>query len=63
MYEKLAWDNFCKTGDIESFLEYKKITEIKNNNLDLSNIDIEEKGEYFSEFDKNKSGCDKGSNI
>lgn len=30
MYEKIAWDNFIKTGSIESFLEYKKIIDLKN---------------------------------
>jgi hypothetical protein len=29
--ENIAWNNFCKTGSIESFLEYKKIIELKNN--------------------------------
>ena len=41
MYEDLAWKNFCKTGNIESFLEYKKIQELKNLNQDLKR-DIEE---------------------
>lgn len=31
MYEELAWENFLKTGDIESFLEYKKIKELNKN--------------------------------
>ena len=31
--EETAWNTFLKTGDIESYLEYKKITEIKNTNL------------------------------
>ena len=35
MYEKLAWDNFLKTGNIESFLEYRKIAALNNN---LNNI-------------------------
>ncbi len=28
MYEELAWKNFLKTGDIESFLEYKKLKDL-----------------------------------
>ncbi len=24
MYEEIAWNNFCKTGDLESFLQYKE---------------------------------------
>ncbi len=30
MYENLAWNNFVKTGDIESFLEYRKLIEMTN---------------------------------
>ncbi|MDF2865576.1 MAG: hypothetical protein K0R72_385 [Clostridia bacterium] len=30
MYENIAWNNFLKTGNIESFLEYKKIIDLKN---------------------------------
>ena len=59
MYEKIAWDNFCKTGNLESFLEYKRINETIN---DLRNI-LEEKGEYLSEFNKGKSNSNKGNDI
>jgi len=30
MYEKIAWNNFVKTGNIESFLEYKRIMDLKS---------------------------------
>lgn len=30
MYEKIAWNSFLKTGSIESFLEYKRIINLKN---------------------------------
>ena len=30
MFEKIAWDNFEKKGDINLFLEYKRICELKN---------------------------------
>ena len=30
MYENIAWNNFLKTGSIESFLEYKRIIDVKN---------------------------------
>ena len=33
MYEDLAWNNFCKTGNIESFLEYKKLSEMNNKDI------------------------------
>jgi hypothetical protein len=29
MYENIAWNNFLKTGNIESFLEYKRIIDLK----------------------------------
>ena len=58
MYEKIAWDNFMKTGDIESFLEYKKIMELYN----FKEV-LEEKGELSSELDKSKGDSNKGSNI
>lgn len=32
MYEEIAWNNFCKTGSLESFLEYKKISDLKSKN-------------------------------
>lgn len=59
MYEKLAWENFCKTGDLESFLEYKKIKEIN------SNIQCQDgmKGEDISEFNKSQRDSDKGNSI
>lgn len=28
-FEELAWNNFYKTGDIQSYLEYKKFNENK----------------------------------
>ena len=31
MIKKMAWDAFKKTGDIETFMEYKQIENIENN--------------------------------
>ncbi len=59
MYEKIAWENFCKTGDIESFLEYKKILKLNN---EMQNLDGE-KGDVISELDKSKGDSNKGNNI
>lgn len=28
MYEDLAWENFCKTGNLESYIEYKKYVKL-----------------------------------
>ncbi len=37
MYEKIAWENFLQTGDIETFLEYKKLIQLVNS-LDTESI-------------------------
>lgn len=58
MYEKIAWNNFYKTGNIESFLEYRKINEINN----MQNLQIE-KGDVFSEFNKVEGDSNKRDNI
>lgn len=54
MYEKIAWNNFYKTGDLESFLEYKKIKELNSVNM---------KGEEISESDKGNWYSHKGDSI
>ena len=50
MYEDLAWDNFCKTGNLESFLEYKKINEINNKNIE----ELKNEGIILDELNKSK---------
>ena len=50
MYEDLAWNNFCKTGNIESFLEYKKLSEINNKDIEI----LENEGIILDELDKSK---------
>lgn len=30
MYEKIAWDHFMNTGNLESFLEYKRLLTLQN---------------------------------
>lgn len=42
MYEKIAWNNFCKTGNLESFLEYKKIMQINADRLENEEIILDE---------------------
>lgn len=57
MYEKLAWDNFLKTGNIESFLEYRKIAALNNNLNNIqenNNKTIQNVGELLNEIDKSK---------
>lgn len=59
MYEKLAWNNFEKTGDIESFLEYRRLMETNlniSNNIENINSKIRQNiGELLNEIDKSKS--------
>lgn len=50
MYEEIAWNNFCKTGNLESFLEYKKINELNNRNMEF----IENEGIIIDELNKSK---------
>ena len=50
MYEEIAWNNFCKTGSLESFLEYKKINELNNINMEF----IENEGIIIDELKKSK---------
>lgn len=50
MYEELAWNNFCKTGNLESFLEYKKINEINKKNIEM----LKNEGISIDEFNKGK---------
>lgn len=40
MYKDIAWNNFCKTGDINSYIEYSKL---KNIGFIENNILNEEK--------------------
>lgn len=50
MYEDLAWNNFCKTGNLESFLEYKKLSEMNNKNIEI----LENEGIILDELNKSK---------
>ena len=38
MYEEIAWNNFCKTGDLESFLQYKEYKRTLEKTKDLPTI-------------------------
>ena len=52
MIKKMAWDTFKKTGDINTFLEYKEIENLekgiqeiqKITNMNVQNIDNERQG-------------------
>jgi len=38
MIKKIAWDAFKKTGNINTFMEYKQIENIENNIKEIQNI-------------------------
>lgn len=62
-FKNLAWNNFCKTGDIQSFLEYRKLNEfngIENNNTQqlMQNLEV-----MINEIDKGEGNSNKGSAI
>ena len=50
MYEEIAWENFCRTGNLESFLEYKKINELNNINIEI----VENEGIIIDELNQSK---------
>lgn len=57
MYEKIAWSNFLNTGDLESYLEYKRLLEVK------SNLEVNSLGENLYEINKDEGDSNKGSSI
>ena len=64
MYEKIAWNNFCKTGNIESFLEYRKLMGLNANDEILDKIEnIENIGDILSGFDKSEGDSNKGNSL
>ncbi|MCX8074985.1 MAG: hypothetical protein N2749_05305 [Clostridia bacterium] len=67
MYEDLAWDNFLKTGNLESFLEYKKMADIKDNIESTVNgfVETDEviEGVLLNETSQSKRDSDKGNTI
>lgn len=55
MFEKLAWNNFLKTGSVETYMEYRKLNGISEEDCNI--------GDRYSEFDKTKGNSDKRNNI
>jgi len=53
MYEEFAWKQFLKTGDINTFVEYKKI----QNEL------YEKKGDITNETYQSQGNSDKRNNV
>ncbi len=57
MYKNIAWNNFCKTGNINSFMEYKKLQEISEN------MKLEDLGETLNEASESEGNSNKGDTI
>lgn len=55
MFKNFAWNQFMKTGNLETYIEYKRIEA-------LGNID-EKKGEVISETYQGQGDSNKRSNI
>ena len=54
----LAWNNFYKTGDIQSFLEYRKFGEVNNTQQIMQNLEG-----MINEINKGEGNSNKGSTI
>lgn len=62
--KKIAWNNFCKTGNIESFMEYRKLMGLSSNDEILDEIEnIENIGDILSGFNKGQGDSNKGNNL
>lgn len=60
MYENIAWNNFERTGNIESFLEYMQIQKVKKDLEQKSQIELEG---IMNEVDKGEGDSNKRNNI
>ena len=59
MIKKMAWNAFKKTGDIDTFLEFKQIENIENNikevqNITNLNLQEDDSGDGSQKFINNK---------
>lgn len=56
MLKKIAWNTFKKTGNIDTFMEFKKIEEMKNeiSDLGVNKIQkVEQDGEFENKWNNN----------
>lgn len=60
MYENIAWNNFERTGNIESFLEYMQIQKVKKDLEQKSQIELDG---IMNEVDKGEGDSNKRNNI
>lgn len=57
MIKKIAWNTFKQTGNIDTFMELKKIENMKNeiSDLDINNIQkVEQDGKLENKWDNNR---------
>ena len=47
MISKMAWNAFKKTGNVNTFLEFKKKKNIEENLSEEQNGDYKDKSDYF----------------
>ena len=52
MIKKIAWDTFKKTGDINTFLEFKQIEEFEKENTPLKKISIKDENNNINQIQK-----------
>lgn len=61
-FKNLAWNSFYKTGDIQSFLEYRKLNNILpdkyNTQQIMQNLEV-----MIDEVNKSQGDSNKGSTI
>lgn len=62
-FKNIAWNNFYKTGDIQSFLEYRKLNNIdgfgiNNTQQIMQNLEV-----MINEIDKGEGNSNKRSTI
>lgn len=56
MIKKIAWNTFKQTGNIDTFIELKKIENMKNeiSDLGINNIQkVEQDGKFENKWDNN----------
>lgn len=58
MYEKIAWETFLKTGNIDSYLEYKKFMSLDGN------IDVQSnEGDFLNGISQNQGNSYKRNSL
>ena len=61
-FKKLAWNNFCKTGDIQSFLEYRKLNDSLSQEYNTQQI-MQNLEVMINEIDKGEGDSNKRSTL